>query len=78
MSNRDICPVCGNKSFSTMFYTIYKAPVLLNIGFGNEENINQTFQNDCNNDFDYYIDTEFDINTFCKTVHTNNAGQQQV
>lgn len=63
-----------------MFYTIFKAPVLLNIGFGVDENSNESQIKDAGStqEFDYYIDQQFDINTFCKTVLQIYSGQQQV
>lgn len=46
---------------------MYKAPVLLNIGFSADLSTDQDGQR-LESEFDYFIDKEFDINSFCKSV----------
>ena len=50
---------------------MFKAPILLNIGFSTDIIQNESKNSesgDRDSSFDYYIDKEFDINSFCKSV----------
>lgn len=50
---------------------MFKAPVLLNIGFSTDTMHNESKSYESSGGdlaFDYYIDKEFDINSFCKSV----------
>lgn len=50
-----------------MFYTMYKSPVLLNVGFSGESGEGDAAG------YDYKIDESFDISSFCKTVNSMNS-----
>ena len=66
-------------SFRIQFYTMYKAPIFLNIGFSAETSAEKYMDGqDGTQKYDYYIDKEFDINSFCKSVEILDLGIKHV
>lgn len=71
-NTREACKTCGMKQSRILFYTLYRMPSILSIGFiDNIENDQILAMADADIDNDilhYHIDKEVNLSTFVKQV----------